>query len=179
MAEPSKTPNSLSHLGSQYPKQTMLAKGLLMFIFSALHAAAWNSHFPSGVERWLWRGFTIGMCAFPWAAAFLILTTKYHDDLFSVILESRHGKTGPWSAVSYSMKQIHKIAAKHAGKNDDNDAAIPLFVLHYFLLYFCLFLLLCYFFCAAFITVEAYISLRSPPDGSFLTPVWSDYWPDL
>lgn len=38
------------------------------FVYGGLHAAAWNEHFPSNVERWLWRisCVYIGFCGGLW-----------------------------------------------------------------------------------------------------------------
>ncbi|KAF8533513.1 hypothetical protein BDD12DRAFT_760479, partial [Trichophaea hybrida] len=36
-----------------------LACFLLSCVYSGCHATAWNSHFPSFVERWIWKGCCI------------------------------------------------------------------------------------------------------------------------
>lgn len=41
---------------------------LANFCYGGIHAAAWNEHFPSSAERWLWRASTsyIGFCGGLW-----------------------------------------------------------------------------------------------------------------
>jgi hypothetical protein len=35
----------------------MFMTGLLSCVYAGSHASAWSSHFPSYIERWIWRGF--------------------------------------------------------------------------------------------------------------------------
>lgn len=147
----------------------ILAEGLFIFIIGALHAAAWNSHFPSNLECWLWRGSSIGMCVFPVATGLVLFTTNYYPDLCNIVKDQRHEDTGFFRTVWNCIKKVNGVCVKHA-------AGGRLLILHYLMMSGYFMLLLSYFFCVMFVTVEAYISLRSPPDGAFLTPVLSEAW---
>ena len=48
---------------------------LANFCYGGIHAAAWNDHFPSEVEKWLWRSSAsyIGFCGGLWVV--------HHDDV--------------------------------------------------------------------------------------------------
>jgi hypothetical protein len=37
----------------------MVITGLLSCFYAGAHASAWNSHFPTYIERWIWRGACI------------------------------------------------------------------------------------------------------------------------
>lgn len=149
----------------------LLAEGLLIFTTGALHALAWNLHFPSDLELWLWRWASIAMCVFPWALGIIIWWTQYHRDLMVVIWKMQFGVRGYWRCIADALHAIHDTCVRH-GK----DSWFGVFR-HYVLVLVCLILLFCYGFAVLFITAEAYISLRNPPDGAFLTPMWVDYWP--
>lgn len=151
----------------------LLAEGLLIFTTGALHALAWNLHFPSDPELWLWRGSSVVMCVFPWALGIILYWTQYHRDLMVVIWKMQFGVRGYWRCISDALHAIHDTCVRR-GK----DSWLGVFR-HYVLVLVCLILLSCYGFAVVFITVEAYISLRNPPDGAFSTPMWVDYWPRL
>lgn len=38
---------------------------IIAAIYGGLHVAAWNAHFPSAVEMWMWRGSALSMASFP------------------------------------------------------------------------------------------------------------------
>ena len=41
---------------------------LACFLYGAIHLTAWNDHFPTNAEKWLWRtsGLYIGFCSALW-----------------------------------------------------------------------------------------------------------------
>ena len=67
-------------------------------------------------------------------------------------------------------KWIWQVASKH-GKTFSMKLA------HVCLILFCLFVLLAYLLCIIYITAESYASVRDPPAGTMITPLWGSYWP--
>ena len=51
---------------------------LANFLYGAIHAAAWNEHFPSTAEKWLWRvsASYIGFCGGLWVALNYIVSSN-------------------------------------------------------------------------------------------------------
>lgn len=151
----------------------LFMEGMLIFTIGALHAAAWNVHFPSNLELWLWRGCSIAMCVFPWAIGAILLPTEYVQELLGVLWKMQYMKIGFWDWSLRAFSSVHGICKRQAKKHGD------WIFLHHVRIWICVLFIICYAFSVLFITGEAYASLRSPPEGSFLTPVWSDYWPHL
>lgn len=153
----------------------LFVEGMLITTIGVLHAAAWNVHFPSDVELWLWRGSSIAMCVFPFGPGIIVSKTNYQHDLVVLLWKMQFEKKGFVNWIMQTLRAVHGICVKHG----EAGGSIRYVYLHYMLILVCLFFVSCYAFSVMFITVEAYISLRSPPDGSFLTPKWTDYWPHL
>ena len=60
--------------------------------YGAFHAAAWDDHFPSAAERWLWRASAcfIGFCGAFWVILnFAVTGWKWVDSFFDAWLEGR------------------------------------------------------------------------------------------
>lgn len=153
----------------------MFAEATLVLVIGVLHAAAWNFHFPTVAEAWVWRVSSLGMCVFPMAVVFIATCTGYQKDLIEVIWKMQFGERGIIMLVIDVFIEIHRICKKYA----QGVTVIFFYPLHFCLIWVCLYLLGWYALCALFILVESYASMRSPPDNAFLTPVWSDYWPHL
>lgn len=156
-----------SHLALAQP---MLMEGLIVGAAGLLHAAAWNSHFPTLEERWLWRAASIGMCVFPLTIVIIGTCTLYQKDLIDVIWDVHlHRYCFPGLLIQVA-KHVWQVASKH-GKTSLMALA------HAYLIVCCLCLLQAYLMCIMFITGESYASMRDPPTGTFTTPSWSNYWP--
>lgn len=153
----------------------LFAEGMIIISIGVLHACAWRSYFPSDLERWLWRGSSIAMCVFPGALGLILSRTKYQHDLLVVLWKRQFAERGFWDWAVDAVHAIRGICVRHSR----NHKSSLWFHLHYFLVSVCLFFILSYAFSVMFITVEAYISLRDLPKGSFLTPRWTDFWPHL
>lgn len=149
------------------------AEAILVAIIGGLHACAWNTHFPTIVETWLWRGCSLGMAVFPSTAVLISTAAGYEHDLIAVLWKAHFMEAGLFSFIWRNLKAVHNVCNDHA------KGSRVRFCKHFVLVWSFLFLLGAYFLCIVFITTEAYLSLRSPPEKSFLTPVWSDYWPHL
>lgn len=127
----------------------------IILVYGACHAAAWNTHFPSPVDRWLWRVSSIVIAVI--STRFLVLVTFISDDY-----------TG-WA--SFLVAPITFICKQYSRVKEDMGSfsqwvwfgPLPAIVI-----------------CGrVFLLVEVFISLRSLPEGSFKTPVWEDIWPHL
>lgn len=130
---------------------TALAVGIVI-TYGACHAAAWNTHFPSNLECWLWRGSSIVVAVIP--SYFIVVAT----------IEVKCEKWGeavmrPWAAV------FHHCGLADFGRTIDGIMYLLVIVVGIL--------------GRVFLVVESFISLRSLPDGSFKTTVWEDYWPHL
>ena len=148
----------------------MLMEGFIVSTVGLLHAAAWNSHFPTPLERLLWRIASIGMCVFPLVIVTVTSWTQYQQDLTDVLwdVHLKHYSISEFHAEV--PKMIWQVASKH-GKTPSTKLA------HVCLILFCLFILLAYLLCIIYITAESYASVRDPPAGTMITPLWSSYWP--
>lgn len=157
----------------------MVAEGLIVGFIGLLHAAAWNVHFPTELERWLWRISSIGMCIFPTAVVFIATCTWYQQDLTDAIWEVHLLRFNVATFVLAALCKIHDVAKKHSPKSSGAGVSFVRYAAHMVLILVCLGSLLAYAICIIFITVESYISVRDPPDRSMITPLWSNYWPHL
>ncbi|KAJ7362381.1 hypothetical protein DFH08DRAFT_1024521, partial [Mycena albidolilacea] len=67
---------SISHLDNNYRVHARTPSVVASFvgaIFGAIHCAAWNSHFPSAYEKWMWRSGALLVTAVPLIAVLEIL----------------------------------------------------------------------------------------------------------
>lgn len=184
-------------------------EGLLVAVVGALHALAWHFQFPTPVEELLWQISSIAMCIIPVLVVAIVALTEYHHDftaaLWAMYLETKDisgegainegGGTGENQSTiedggdlaHLKFYQIadyicHQRAMDGMGEPKPNKKSIRFrfyYYAHKLLINFTLVLLFAYSISVGYITVEAYISLRRPPDGVFLTPRWSTYWPHL
>jgi hypothetical protein len=128
----------------------------LPLLYGGAHAAAWNTHFPSPREQLLWRlcSIAVGSMIVP----FLYLCVMV-DWIFDVCEKKDiSGRSLVQKVKRYSFKTLE----------------ITSIVL--WLTIGCGFILF-YVFARVFLVVEAFLSLRSLPKGSFETVPWSNYWP--
>lgn len=131
-------------------RSTCLAVGIIL-IYGACHTAAWNTHFPSNFEKWLWRVSSIIVAVLP--TYYIVLSFFHLRDwyLASFFL-------WPWFS-------LFQICGTRKGKVIDSAILWVLIV--------------AVILGRVFLLVESFISLRGLPEGSFRTTVWEDYWPHL
>lgn len=129
-------------------RSTALAAGIIL-TYGACHAAAWNTHFPSTLECYLWRVSAIVVAVCPCISIILI----YHEKLTGLywpdfLFDKYYGTRAPyWFNLMERLISFMLLGVVIVGR--------------------------------AFLLVESFISLRSLPEGSFKTTVWDDYWPHL
>lgn len=147
---------------SQYIYTPDLGNTLLILLipitYGACHAAAWNTHFPTAIECWLWRASSIIIGFGPCFVLLVIISIN---------------QPGSWKICSRIIFFVDKGIAKIGNWTGlwDSDDIIGCTVL------FSGFLVLSTSFCRLFLLIESFISLRSLPIGSFASTPWEDYWP--
>lgn len=157
---------------------SIVLEGLLIIINGILHATAWNVHFPSTLECWLWRGTSIYMCIFPFLIVWLQTTPLDYCDLRVVIWKFQLKKRTLFRCFCDSVRGVHYMCDRNFTRNH-HHARVMWFGIYYLHILSFLLLIMIYTLSIIIITVEMYFSLRDLPQGAFDTPVWSDYWPHL
>lgn len=129
------------------------------------------------MEGWLWLESAIAMCACRLAILILANATQFEQDLIGSI----------WRFVVYDGQEwfckrlwdeIHRACCEDARPKEitvDAEDAMPTaggklskrrYMLHQLAVWTTLFFLVDYFISIIYITVESYLSLRGPPDGT-------------
>ena len=121
---------------------------LLFTSYAALHLSAWNSHFPTTTERWMWRG--AGLVIVAGTALSLILVYVF---LFTINLNRKRCEAGLpdatiRNALIGSLQILNLLFLIRA------MAASRLYFL-----------------------VEAFVSLRAPAPRTYETVEWTNFWP--
>jgi len=132
----------------------MFMTGLLSCLYAGSHASAWPSHFPSYIERWIWRGACIGIAAgVPFVCAIWYLMGLVCDKLDDMEIHSNRWKK---TVTKYLQHWVPVIFSFFFGLT--------------VIVYIC---------SRLFIPLEAFISIRSLPVGAFETVEWAEYWPHV
>ena len=126
------------------------------FLYGALHLIAWKEHFPSIIEKWLWRSSSIYICCC----------------------------TGLWLIISYGLyygsrswapgRRLYRRVKKGL------DAwwwKLLLDIIGYVLSFGWKFAVVLFILARYFIVVEAFISIRNLPARAYETPSWIQILP--
>lgn len=133
---------------------------ILVSVFSMLycgsHLSAWNFHFPTVVEMWMWRG-----------ACFIMLCGPLHFLHLKILfgnwaLENHEENDKSWGERSAMDKT--RIILKYGFLA--LHGLLACLILEKFFVFFRLYLL-----------VESLASLRSPANGTYTTVQWTEYLP--
>lgn len=167
-------------VGSAYGSSAgMFVESLLVCLTGALHAIAWNSNFPTIVEQWLWRFSSLAMC-FCCLGIFLIANfTEYEQDLISAIWDFHIFNRGYLFFPIDVLKAIKNICVSHSKDKKTGDHHLGRYICHQFGIWVAVLFVCVYIFSVLYITVESYLSLRSPRPEIFMTAGWIDYWPHV
>lgn len=177
-----------AHGRAEAPKtehKALFVEAFLVCLTGALHAAAWNSSFPTTVEKWLWRGSSLAMCCCCLGVFLIANFTEYEQDLIASIWKFNLEDPKLRKAVGMVCDEVNIICKNYAEKyaRDHPEAKKGtrrgVYWLHKIGIGTVFFFVIVYFFSVLYITLEAYLSLRTPVPGTFLTPAWTDYWPHL
>ncbi|OCL11846.1 hypothetical protein AOQ84DRAFT_437409 [Glonium stellatum] len=129
---------------------------LLSLFYSSLHLAAWHAHFPSTLERWMWRSSAIAIGVSPllfWATIGMIRVERW---VYPPAKKDRVGMRLFW---------VRK------------GLAVVLDVVGFVVMFVMVLMGGAYFFARGFVLVEAFASLRSPAKGTYDTVQWTNFIP--
>lgn len=121
----------------------------LPLIYGACHASAWDTHFPTEMERLVWRVCSIVVGAVPTVVAMFglaLVDVKVISDFIDSFKEF-------WDRMLGTVV-VEPLLWGIGGVLGFVVAAARVFLM-----------------------VEAFVSLRSLPAGSYESTVWEDYWP--
>lgn len=156
----------------------MALEGALVIGSGVLHAAAWNSTFPTVIEGWLWRGASLSICILPVPIVYLVLLNGYHDDLNMVLWKLQLTEYNVFTWFHTWGIEIVSACRRHAVKTDSHRLINKIWV-QAIMIPYTLLLIGGYCWAVIFLTVESYICLRDLPADSFMTPRWINYWPHI
>ncbi|KAI5839124.1 hypothetical protein DFP73DRAFT_587776 [Morchella snyderi] len=137
---------------------------------SVLHGLAWNSHFPSQVEKWIWRVSSVGVGVAPQCMLLHFVLSEHIVQYTWIADESDH-----------MYKRIHKQFMDKfpvAAGSERRIKSVFQMRLGEFAFYVTTWLNLeIYTAFSMSLAVLSFMSLRSVPDGTYKTIPWGDYWP--
>jgi hypothetical protein len=153
-----------------------------------LHATAWNSHFPTEVERGLWRAACVGVALGPFSICVLVWKKELECYVMQYIYRCATKDIGSIPQLIEQIVIMWGIVVR-SGEGQDNirgpetmrppsglPATWPVWCRHL--------LIVGIIVCAAlygtsimFFLVEAFISLRSIQASAYKTVEWADYLP--
>lgn len=155
--------NSKSIIGTDVARHKWHATQLGAFtvlcaMYGGAHLVAWNNHFPTEAEKWMWRASGICMAGFPMTPPVLLVLDKLNDRLM--------GRSGTRQQMGHSKTRLW-LSRLTLG-----PCALVLVSL---------FVILGggYIYGRIFVLVEAFVSLRSPPAGTYDAVAWTSYMPHL
>lgn len=142
----------------------------LTILYSVGHATAWNSYFPTPLERWLWRACCIMITITPAAIyvcyKLIMLWTARQEGLDPTqkLLAERRFLRKPFLLQIFPESQIRRVQGP---------------ILAYILRWFLILALFAFGSVRYFMTLEAFISLRSMPQAMYETVGWEGFWPHV
>ncbi|KAI5815621.1 hypothetical protein BZA77DRAFT_370018 [Pyronema omphalodes] len=158
----------------------MFLENMFIGALAGLHALAWNAEFPTPLERYLWRFSCVGMFVFPIPAVAVAAVRDYHMDIAKIFWNNHTvARYNCWQWVVHAILCIRSLAEVNSRVGTTDQIKKGKLICHYIFLIVAILLLGCYLFCISYITWESYSSMRYPPETTFTTPVWTDYWPKL
>ena len=149
-----------------------LAISLTTALYGGLHAAAWNSYFPTSAEMWLWRVCSAMIAGSGIYVAFAMAMNEifYHLDFYSV--RYRRGL----NAVPAFLLDCFRIEVEYWSGNIQVDTSRTCRNIRMAIIYtlgtLCVFSRL-------FLVVESFVSLRKVPVAVYQTPDWTQWIPHL
>lgn len=129
---------------------------LLCTAYGAAHLCAWNNAFPSTTEKWLWRVSALCMAASP--SSFFVCYA---------IAKARvkwTGQSRAWEPEGVAGRILARIAdfGLFLGAPILGTLAMGTYLVG-----------------RPYVLVEGFASLRSPANGTYVTPSWTLYFPHL
>jgi len=162
---------SIQSRGSEYAG--WVASIIFPAIYGGVHLTPWKSHFPTYLERYLWRfsGLCVA-CGVPTLLFLFVLTQSTWDtyNIFKIPFRafkwvmSFRPKDGSFCEVLFFYPLLALIGL------------VVWVVVAAFGITLCVMVLL-YPVTRLYILVEAFASLRSLPVGAYETVIWAEMWP--
>ncbi|EON70054.1 hypothetical protein W97_09322 [Coniosporium apollinis CBS 100218] len=131
---------------------------VLTALYGGAHLFAWRAHFPSTAEMWMWRSSGIVMAGAPLTWALFIILGDVSNWMDPPGLYTR--KLTSFELCRYAVSLVVGFVAALWG-----------------VLGCCLMGL--YPVARVYVLVEAFVSLRSPPLGTYTTVQWTDFIPHV
>ncbi|KAK4989144.1 hypothetical protein LTR50_003480 [Elasticomyces elasticus] len=144
------------------PREAILSLQLKVFailctLYGGAHLSAWNAHFPSFAEMWLWRVSGIGMVSMP--AVFVVHLALV--DLEKAMTDRKNvGNKVRWQHLRKGLGWVCGVL---------NFAVVSVLG----------FVLIACYYGRVFVLVESFASLRSPSDGTYVTVSWPGVIPHV
>lgn len=135
--------------------------------YGAIHLSAWNAHFPSTTECWMWRVCALNMVALPVVVAVMGISWMLSE------------KFVPEQLMAISTMHREESVLEQVTGIRTNFLWIPEHFFSLFVTGLGLASMAGCYFGHGYILVEALISLRSPPAGTYQGIEWSSYVPHL
>lgn len=148
----------------------------------ACHAVAWLAQFPTITERTFWLTCSMSLCIVPFFAAFLLQYFGYLKRYYRLVWTLRF--THQTNIFSHGAEilaaSVRGVCNLCAGK-DTTWSPRGFVMAPWRLMMFCICAVLVTYYvaCVGYIMGEAVASLRSLREGSYSTPVWSSYVPQI
>ena len=132
---------------------------LLFISYGAFHLSAWNAHFPTTVERWLWRG--AGLCIVGSLPLFALGSTLASPIIF----------------IYYERDRSNSIRGKIWAKTWARIVVALFLPMAYLISFACGLPFLLAPVARLYFLIEAFISLRAPAPRTYETVEWTQFWP--
>ena len=154
---------------------------IMGMVSGGIHAAAWNHHFPTGIEQLLWRVASIGIGSAPLLICLMSygLGGEVHIQwiFYELQFEDKptfHHMVEIFPRIVYHRKPGGVPKEKSLGFSN----RIPPWA-RFLHLGVIVLAMIGYLFSVLYLTVESYVSVRNLPEGAFATVEWSDFFPHL
>ena len=165
---------------------------LCALAYGGVHASAWNDHFPTSVERLLWRISAVLVAALGIASMLIIISYQFgqYVDNYMIPQKIFPDKHSIWHScgrvflglLRSVISPIADIIGVFGGSLDCwRDSVFQALMAAVVWLVIAIFLssLVLYCLCRSFLVVEGFISLRRLPSLAYSMPSWPQYLPHL
>ncbi|KAE8149485.1 hypothetical protein BDV25DRAFT_130317 [Aspergillus avenaceus] len=165
-----------------------LYSAITALINCALHATVWNSHFPTTTERLLWRLSVAGIGLFPTITYVITVSNRLDRYLLKWFFSTRSYSKNIICRPFQVAQGLWYIRLEACGLRDAEDGRRIEPEGWFGKIHPCLRIVLVdivilstslYLASITYLTIEAFISLRSLPAGSYSLPIWSHILPHI
>ncbi|KAB8253539.1 hypothetical protein BDV32DRAFT_158306 [Aspergillus pseudonomiae] len=151
---------------------------ILAITNGGLHLWVWNNYFPTPAERIIWRMSGIGLGIFPTIVYFVMSWNEEFDSFFIKMWYRMRFEQRSWiGMMSRSCSMMWELCHESVYDHSSNRM-VPIW-LRYFLLGVSIIAMILYVACIFFLTIEAFISMRSLPSGAYQQPRWTGIFPHV